>query len=94
MYNVFQRKHHCLLLYYFERIFGLLGLRTAFPCSPSNSLQFSSPLYNPISNMNNMNPPVYASKEIWVVIFHDCLKKEGQGGCQAIFLQLFSAEIY
>lgn len=93
MYNVFQRKHHHLLLYHFEGVFGLLGPRTAFPLSPSNNLQSSSPLHNPISNMNNMIPPVYASKEIWVVIFHHCLREEGKGSCQAVFVQLFSAEI-
>lgn len=93
MYNVFQRKHHHLLLCYFEGVFGLLGPRTAFSSLPSNNLQSSSPLHKSISSMNNMNPPVYASKKICVVIFHHCLREEGQGSCQAVFLQLFYDEI-
>lgn len=93
MYNVFQRKHHHLLLYYFEGVFGLRGPRTAFPTCASNNLQSISPLHNPISNMNNMNLPVYTSKKICVVTFHHCLREEGQGGCQAVCTDFFCSNL-
>lgn len=39
-----------------------------------------------------MNPPVYASEEIWVVI-SSLPGEAGQGSCQAVSVQLRSAEI-
>lgn len=83
-----------IITFCFEGVWVLLGPTTAVPCSPSNTLQFSSPLHNPIPNTNNRNPPVYAGEAIWVVIFHHCLGEAGQGSCRALFVWLCSAEIW